>query len=368
LIVLIGHNAGVSDLSTVALTGDAAHVTIAILVGIEPGGRAVMLGALGLSAAAEAVYTAMLKHGDADLMDLVTYTGLTETAVRMALDELADHTFVRPSRRAPGRLRVVSPQVALNLILRMQEADLARRAGEFAAARAAAAAAIAEYSLAYDAMGDIIERLNGIDAVTAKLELLADVVEDECLSVMPGGAQSQAGLEASRPLDDSALHRGVTLYTLYQDSMRNDPATYTYAQWLTEHGGEVRTAPLLPPRMLIFDRRIAVIPIDPDNTKIGALCTYEAGIVASLVAIFRQAWTTAVPLGADREPDEGTGLTAIERDLLILLAQGMTDEAAAKRLGIGLRTVRRQMAGIMERLDASSRFEAGLKAAHNGWL
>lgn len=46
----------------------------------------------------------------------------------------------------------------------------------------------------------------------------------------------------------------------------------------------------------------------------------------------------------------------------------MTDETAGKRLGLSLRTVRRQMAGLMERLDATSRFEAGLKAAQRGWL
>lgn len=51
-----------------------------------------------------------------------------------------------------------------------------------------------------------------------------------------------------------------------------------------------------------------------------------------------------------------------------MLAAGLTDEAAAKRLGVSLRTVRRIMAGLMDRLQASSRFEAGLKAAQKGWL
>jgi len=46
----------------------------------------------------------------------------------------------------------------------------------------------------------------------------------------------------------------------------------------------------------------------------------------------------------------------------------MTDETAARRLGVSLRTVRRQMAALMERLCATSRFEAGLKAAQRGWL
>jgi DNA-binding CsgD family transcriptional regulator len=155
---------------------------------------------------------------------------------------------------------------------------------------------------------------------------------------------------------------------LYQDSARNDPTTHAYAQWLTDRGGEVRTAPILPTRMLIFDRRTAVIPIDPDNTRLGALCTAEIAIVQSMVTIFETAWGTAVPLGSLVPQDTATGLTPMDRHILIMLGKGLTDEAVATRLGVSGRTVRRQVASIMERLNASSRFEAGLKAAQRGWI
>ncbi|WBO61507.1 helix-turn-helix transcriptional regulator [Streptomyces camelliae] len=328
-----------------------------------------VLGVLGLEPVVETVYAALLRHPRSNLSDLQAVTGLTEQEVRAALDELADRAFVRPSRDIPGGLRVVSPQVALDLMVRRQEADLARRAQELAASKAAAAEAVAAFgALAPNTPVNGAERLVGMDAIEGKLEFLAKELQRECLSVMPGGAQSQASLDASRPLDADALGRGIAILTLYQESVRNDQATHDYAHWLTKNGGEVRTAPLLPPRMLIFDRETAIVPIDPADTRAGALCTREPGIVASLVAVYEQAWATAVPLGAATTRDTGTGLTPAERELLTLLARGMTDEAAAKRLGIGLRTVRRQMATLMERLGASSRFEAGLKAAQRGWL
>jgi DNA-binding CsgD family transcriptional regulator/sugar-specific transcriptional regulator TrmB len=329
-----------------------------------------VLGVLGLSRQAEAVYAAMLTDPGADLKDLMGATGLDEDSVRAGLDELAELAFVRPSRDLPGTLRVVSPEVALEAMVRRQEAELARKAQELAANKAAVAAAVAEYGrTATPAAGSCGgERLIGLDAIGAKLESLAGQARAECLSVMPGGAQSAASLQASRPLDAAALGRGVDVQTLYQDSVRNDAATYAYAQWLTDHGGQVRTAPLLPPRMVIVDRRIVLVPIDVADTKAGALCTSEPAIVAALIAVYEQAWASAVPLGADRARDADTGLSRLERDILLLLAQGLTDEAAAKRLGIGLRTVSRQMTGLMERLGASSRFEAGLKAAQHGWL
>ncbi|GAA2748477.1 MULTISPECIES: helix-turn-helix transcriptional regulator [Kitasatospora] len=328
-----------------------------------------MLELLGLDPESEAVYRQMLAdpHGGVD--ELRLRLGLSEKAVRAALDKLADLTLLRASRDDPGRLRPVSPERGLELILRRQEEELARRQQELTLSRAAAARAVAEYAdLRPEAAPGAPERLEGLDAIQAKLEVLTQQLTEECLSVMPGGAQSAASLEASKPLDQDAMERGVRIMTLYQDSVRNDQATFAYAQWMTSLGGKVRTAPILPPRLLIFDRRVAVVPIDPANTRRGALCTSEPGIVASLVALFEQTWTTAVPLGAGRGEDADTGLSPGERELLRLLATGLTDEAAGKRLGVSLRTVRRQMAALMERLGAASRFEAGLKAAQRGWL
>ncbi|MHA6761546.1 response regulator transcription factor [Streptacidiphilus sp. PAMC 29251] len=61
-------------------------------------------------------------------------------------------------------------------------------------------------------------------------------------------------------------------------------------------------------------------------------------------------------------------MTDTERELLRLLGSGLTDDTAGLRLGLSTRTVRRHMASIMERLNAASRFEAGIKAAQRGWL
>jgi DNA-binding CsgD family transcriptional regulator len=172
----------------------------------------------------------------------------------------------------------------------------------------------------------------------------------------------------SPSLDQDAMSRGIGLRTLYQDSVRNDPKTRAYAQRLTELGGQVRTAPIVPPRMLIFDHMVAIIPIDTANSELGVLCTTEPGFVLSLITVFEQAWNRAIPLGAAITADVETGLVPLDKELLKLLATGITDEAAGRRLGISARTVRRHMTALMKRLDAESRFEAGLKAAQRGWL
>ncbi|MFD7732796.1 LuxR C-terminal-related transcriptional regulator [Kitasatospora phosalacinea] len=329
-----------------------------------------MLEMLGLDGTTEAVYRQMLAAPGCGTAELCAVLGLAEGTVREALDHLAHLTLVRVSRDAPDSLRPVSPELGLELILRRRQEELSRRQHELSVGKATAARLIAEYATLQPERATEygFERLVGLDAIQARLEALAQELTTECLSVMPGGAQSQASLDAARPLDAEALRRGVRVRTLYQDSARNDQATLAHAQWLTEQGGAVRTAPVLPPRLLVFDREVAVVPIDPANSRLGALCTRAPGILASLVALFEQVWDSAVPLGASPSRDDSTGLNTVEQQLLKLLATGMTDEAAGKRLGVSLRTVRRQMAAIMERLSAGSRFEAGLKAARKGWL
>lgn len=328
-----------------------------------------MLDALGLDKDAEAVYRRMLTHPSGGVAELVHQLGLAETRVREALDRLVDLALLTGSRDRPGALRAVSLEAGLEQLLRRQERDLVRRQHELAVSKAAAARAVAEYAgLQPNTRTDGAERLVGLDAIQSRLEELTGELRQECLSIMPGGAQSQASLDASRPLDQEALARGIDMRAVYQDSVRNDPATHAYALWTTDHGGEVRTSPVLPPRLLIFDRTTAVVPIDPTDSRLGALCTTAPGIVAPLVILFHQTWDTAVPLGAERKPSEQEGITSGERELLKLLASGLTDEAAGKRLGVSQRTVRRQMSSLMERLDAASRFEAGLKAAQRGWL
>ncbi|MFI1884557.1 helix-turn-helix transcriptional regulator [Streptomyces jumonjinensis] len=328
-----------------------------------------MLEVLGLETHVEAVYRGMLADHTGGVTELGQRLGMSESQVRDGLDRLVDLDLLTTSRDCTGGLRAVSPETGLERLLRRQEEDLARRQQELALSRAAAARAVAEYAdLRPNTETDGAERLVGLDAIQSRLEALTEELSGECLSIMPGGAQSQASLDASRPLDEKAMARQVEMRAVYQDSVRNDPATLAYAQWTTERGGQVRTSPVLPPRLLIFDRETAVVPIDPANSRLGALCTRAPGIVAALVTLFEQTWQTAIPLGAAREQTPQDGLTPGEQELLRLLASGMTDEAAGKRLGLSLRTIRRQMSSLMERLNATSRFEAGLKAAQRGWL
>jgi sugar-specific transcriptional regulator TrmB/DNA-binding CsgD family transcriptional regulator len=321
--------------------------------------------ALGLDVTALAVYQAMLQYPRWGVSALGRHLQLPEDQVRDALDQLADMALLRSSRDNPEEFCAVSPNAGLAALLARQEAELASRQHQLAADHAALARMVAEY-VAQPAGPE--DPLIGLDAVQARLEHLAATAEDSCLSIMPGGAQSQQSLAASRPLDEAAIQRGVTVRTLYQDSIRNDAATLAYAQWLTTLGGQVRTSPLLPPRMLIIDTAVAIVPLDPAHTRKGAVHVTAPGIIAALIALFEQTWQHSVDFAFAPSVNSDETLTSIENALIRLLAEGFTDQAAAKRLGISLRTERRIVADLMNRLAASSRFAAGALAAKQGWI
>jgi DNA-binding CsgD family transcriptional regulator len=176
-----------------------------------------------------------------------------------------------------------------------------------------------------------------------------------------------AAMRASKPLNRMALQRGVAIRAVYQASFSNDNATTEYAQWLADLGGQMRTVPVVPMQMVIVDRELALLPIDPDDPSHGAVEIHSAGVLVALCALFEQIWALATPFG-EPAPTDDKGLHPQERELLRLLAAGHTDESAGRKLGLSKRSVQRMMADLTRRLGAESRFQAGVHAVHQGWL
>jgi DNA-binding CsgD family transcriptional regulator len=167
-----------------------------------------------------------------------------------------------------------------------------------------------------------------------------------------------------RAVDHDNLRRGVRYRVLLAEDVRANPVLSLRLSRLTLTGAEVRTVSGLPAEATVVDGRLAMLPA-AGGSELAVVRL--PSVVCALVALFEQLWLAAAPL-TSAEVTNGAGLTARERELLGLLSAGCTDESAAARLGISVRTVRRMMAAIMTRLGARSRFQAGLKAADRGLL
>ncbi|PBC79126.1 regulatory LuxR family protein [Streptomyces sp. TLI_235] len=327
-----------------------------------------MLTALGLDTASEAVYRAMLAHPREGVTALAERLGLDRAEVRRSLDLLSELALIRPSYERDGELCAVAPDVGMELLMARQQAELAAQQLRIEASRAAAAQLIAEFSaIGPSASGPGVEQLDGLDAIRDAIARLAAEAETDLMTFAPGGGHRPETLEASQANDRRLLDRGVRMRSLFLDSVRNSQSTVAYATWLTELGGEVRTAPELPTRLMIFDRSTALVPVSSGDSAAAAVLLTGDGTMTALCALFENVWTSAQPLGAAPRRDD-TGLSPQEATVVRLLAQGLTDEAIAKRIGVSARTARRSATDLMERLGARSRFEFGVRAVQRGWL
>ncbi|MEU3313110.1 LuxR C-terminal-related transcriptional regulator [Streptomyces sp. NPDC048387] len=327
-----------------------------------------MLELLGLDAEAERVYRALLAHPDDGVSALSQRLALPEGDLRACLDRLSRLALVQPSSREGIGFRPLDPEDAMELLLARQQAELAAHQQKVEASRAAAAQLIAECSsLRRRGATAGVESLRGPEEIRDRLARLAANTRHEIMTFAPGGAHTAADLEASRGPNAALLDRGITMRTVYLDSVRNHQPTLDHVDWLHRHGGQVRTAPTLPVRMIVSDRREAVLPLDTDDAQTGAVVLSYEGPIAALCALFESVWQSANPLGTAVERNMD-GLTRQHRESLHMLLQGLTDEAIAKRLGVSPRTARRIAAELMEALEARSRFQAGAHAVQNGWL
>jgi DNA-binding CsgD family transcriptional regulator len=156
--------------------------------------------------------------------------------------------------------------------------------------------------------------------------------------------------------DRDNLRRGVRYRVLLPDSARDDPGVRRLGSLVGDV--RVRTVPVVPAGSAVIDAAVALFPLA--RPAGGVALVPLTSVVAAAVALFERLWDGAAPLSGDDVADRR------ERDLLALMSDGHTDESAAARLGVSVRTVRRMMSALMARLGARSRFQAGLRAAGNG--
>ncbi|MFH9665803.1 LuxR C-terminal-related transcriptional regulator [Streptomyces globisporus] len=129
---------------------------------------------------------------------------------------------------------------------------------------------------------------------------------------------------------------------------------------LAELNVRISRVPRPTSRMAVIDRRILVVAQNRDDYADGALTGQGLPFIPML----------ASSLLGGAPPLQENPLATEQRTVEVLrqLAQGATDEAAARELGMALRTYRRVVARIMKQLQARSRFQAGVMAARQEWV
>ncbi len=275
---------------------------------------------------------------------------------RLAFDLLLELGLVSPDREAgvfhavdPGAVqsRVVSPLGQEGARLLDESSQWARAFGGLAQVwRKSPDTARGPFTLVHDA------------AIDPFIAGLVAECEDEMLTAQPQTGRNRKALAEAAGRDTALLERGMKMRTLYQHSARRHAITRKYVAAVTELGAEVRTLDEFFNRMIIIDRRIAVIP-GREGVR-SAMAIREPSMVAYLADIFERTWERARPFTMTRETSTMSGIAGEQRAMAIrMLIEGHSDPVSAKRLGVSARTYAGYVADLKEEYEADTRFQLG---------
>ncbi|WP_148616130.1 LuxR family transcriptional regulator [Nocardioides rubriscoriae] len=202
------------------------------------------------------------------------------------------------------------------------------------------------------------------EAISPFIAGLVAEAEEEMLTAQPQTGRDAASLAAAALRDTAALERGMKMRTLYQHSARRSAFTATYVAAVTERGAEVRTLDEFFNRMIVIDRRVAIIPAGDDLST--AVAVREPSVVAYLVDVFERAWERGRPF-TNRESATLKDIAVEQRAMTIrMLIEGHSDPVSAKRLGVSPRTYAGYIADLKAEYEQETRFQLGYAMGRAG--
>jgi DNA-binding NarL/FixJ family response regulator len=178
------------------------------------------------------------------------------------------------------------------------------------------------------------EAATGLEAVSRAEEMQPEVILMDLQ--MPG----LNGIEATRRIVQSSPHIGVIVVTMFEDDDSVFAAMRAGARGYVLKGAEQE-------EMLRTIRAVA---------RGDAL--FGPGIAARLSVFFRLSGPSQIPAFPD--------LTEREREVLHLLAQGLSNLEISEQLFISAKTVRNHVSNILNKLHVADRVQAAIRARDAG--
>ncbi|MEV0964708.1 helix-turn-helix domain-containing protein [Streptomyces sp. NPDC049910] len=331
---------------------------------------------LGLGATEERVYEALLEQRVQGAEELARHLRLRRDDVDSALDRLVEHGLALPPRGSGALPRPTAPAAAIRGLIHRRQAELHMKSAELERLRMTADQLAGRLTAgAPAAPGGGIEVVTGQRAIEERADdLLASAEREVVILDRPPYVRDRRGYGTFRLPGagvEGLLDRGVTVRTVLDRDGLAAPERIRTLHALVERGLRARVAPAVPTRLIAVDRRSALLPPgDAADPKASGLLVGDALLRHALVPLFETVWDRAAPVTGPRAepPPAGGSLPPEQKELLVLLAAGLKDEAIARRLGVHVHTARRRISRLLEALGAETRFQAGARATLRGWL
>jgi DNA-binding NarL/FixJ family response regulator len=301
-----------------------------------------VLDGLGVCREDEQLYRALLARPDATTAELVADTGWAVSRVARHLRSLQSLGLAARTPGRPARYTPAVPEAAVEVLALRQQAAIVQ-------ARIGASVLAQEFRAAHRAGPFTVVR--GGEAIAQRFYQAQQTAQSEVLIL---DKPPYAGARPERA-------PGLTYRTIYDMEALGDRAELAAARELATAGENCRILRNVPLKLVVTDRRTGLLQTGQEVVELG-----PSALLDGLVRLFELLWQQATPLWP--EPEPSGPLSADDQRLLALAAAGLTDQAIARRLGVAQRTVERRMQRILKALEATTRFQAGLRAGHRGLL
>jgi DNA-binding NarL/FixJ family response regulator len=330
-----------------------------------------MLDLLDLTPHDQAVYE-LLVDGPAMTQAELAATVTPSVEVASVMASLETKGLVSRIPGSPARFAAVAPELALESLFLEQERKLKQ-----------ARSYITQLSARFQRSGtsrdpaELVEIISGRTAIRQRSEQLQRSAKEQFRGVdKPPYTVDSVDNSDQEPVEAEMLRSGVRYRVIYDtaglESMHRMRPDLEAGMSL---GEEARVLTNAPTKLIIIDDRVAMIPLEPASASlVSMIVVHPSGLLEALCSLFEDLWRRSLPLTLPdlarqmSDPGSPDRPTQEELRLLNLLATGITDDAIAKHLGVSHRTVQRRLRALLDRLDAETRFQAGLQAGRRGWL
>lgn len=159
------------------------------------------------------------------------------------------------------------------------------------------------------------------------------------------------------------IRAGMVQRAIYPLSIHESDDGRRWMRTWAEAGEQQRLLDSPPSEFAVFGDSAVVASVAWDDPSVGYRLIRDPILVQTYTALFDAVWA-----GASVVPGVAREATVDDRRLLELLDRGFKDEAIARHLGWGLRSVRRRVAALMAEHGVDTRFQLGAAVSSLGLL
>lgn len=321
------------------------------------------LSALQLTAQAEILYRHILRRAPATIEEYAAELGW---ATSKAARQLAELELLRLAQLGDDRkITADDPRQTLGRLLDDEEEELAERRQGLIDVRLAIENYEADFRQGMQGSGPPAPPWERIPAaeVPALIERLTRTSEGALLQVTSTMGRGRAHVESVKRVRTEVMAAGREQRSVFPLAVLEDTDWRHLAEMRAAAGERQRFLEEVPPSFLVIGTTGVLLSdeVEPVTRAPDMLLVRAPRLQQMFVALFEELWRRA-------DPVHDGGAAEADLRLLELLALGFKDEAIARHLGLGLRTVRRRVSALMDEHGVETRFQLGVAVGRRGLL